>query len=73
MDAAPIHRISQLLFHRHLCAFLIEMDARTSSCTGSVNTSTIYLNDPVSGSVEEKVTAGGAASFRDYILADGNV
>ncbi len=51
----------------------IEMEARASSCTGSVNASTIYLNDPVSGSMEEKVTAGGAASFRDIILADGQI
>jgi len=51
----------------------IQMDARASSCSGTLSTSTIYLNDPISGSLEEKLVSGGVVSYRDYITADGAI
>ncbi|MDR5729622.1 MAG: RHS repeat-associated core domain-containing protein [Terriglobia bacterium] len=48
----------------------IEMDARATSCTGTLSASTIYLNDPVSGSMEEAFVSGGSTTWRDYIATD---
>ncbi len=34
---------------------------------------TTYLNDPVSGAMEEKLVAGSTATWHDYIQADGHI
>ena len=34
---------------------------------------TTYLNDPISGAMEEKLAAGSTATWHDYIQADGHI
>jgi len=36
-------------------------------------TTTTYLNDPVSGSMSEKVVVGAATTWNDYLMADGRM
>ena len=37
----------------------IAMEARTTNCSGTLNSTTTYLNDPASGTMSEKAVAGG--------------
>ena len=47
----------------------------TATCAspGSGAVTTTYLNDPVSGAMEEAVLSGGVTTRRDYIQADGHI
>ena len=51
----------------------VEMDTRTSSCTGTLSNTTTYLNDPVSGAMSEKVVSGTTTTWHDYILVGGAI
>ncbi len=47
----------------------------TATCAspGSGAETTVYLNDPASGGMEEMRTLGASIAFQDYILADGGI
>jgi RHS repeat-associated protein len=45
----------------------------TQVATGTNAGTTVYLNDPVSGAMEEAFTASSALTYRDYIMADGHM
>jgi RHS repeat-associated protein len=51
----------------------VKMEGRESSCTGTLNNTTYYLNDPASGAMSEKFVAGSTTTWRDYIMADGHM
>jgi RHS repeat-associated protein len=40
---------------------------------GSTAVATVYLNDPVSGAMSEKVVSGSSFFWRDYIIANGRI
>jgi hypothetical protein len=42
------------------------------SCTSPAST-TLYLYDPATGGMSEKVTSGSTVTWRDYIVADGQI
>jgi hypothetical protein len=42
------------------------------NCTSPTAT-TDYLNDPVTGTMEEKYVSGSTTTWRDYIRADGGI
>jgi RHS repeat-associated protein len=47
---------------------------QTTSVSGSVTTTTVYVNDPVSGAMSGKVTtASGSPSWTDYLTVDGQI
>lgn len=41
--------------------------------TGATAETTYYLNDPISGSMEEMLNSGGTLTWHDFILADGKL
>ncbi len=41
--------------------------------TGGGAGTTYYLNDTITGAMEEKTVAGGTTTWHDYILADGRM
>lgn len=41
--------------------------------TGANAGTTLYLNDPTSGAMEEKFTTAIASTWRDYVMADGRM
>jgi len=45
----------------------------TQVATGASAGTTVYLNDPASGAMEEQFTAGATMTWRDYIQADGHM
>jgi RHS repeat-associated protein len=50
----------------------VTMDVRPSSCsTGTSSIVTVYLNDPVSGAMSEKLVVSPTTSWRDYVVASG--
>ncbi len=51
----------------------VQMDARATSCSGTLSSSTVYLNDPISGAMGEKVVAGATTTWHDFVTVDGAI
>jgi hypothetical protein len=49
----------------------IKMELRASSCTGTLSSTTDYLNDPISGAMAEKVVAGSTTTWHDFLSVGG--
>lgn len=41
--------------------------------SGSSSNTTLYINDPIAGMMEEVYTAGGTTTYRDYQMLNGKV
>jgi RHS repeat-associated protein len=51
----------------------IKMEVRASTCGGTLSATTYYLNDPISGTMSEKLVAGGTTTWHDYVAAGGGL
>jgi RHS repeat-associated protein len=49
----------------------IKMESRSSSCSGTLSSTTDYLADPASGAMSEKVVTSSTTTWHDYITAGG--
>jgi RHS repeat-associated protein len=50
----------------------VSMDVRPANCSaGTSSIATVYLNDPVSGAMSEKLVVSPTTSWRDYVVAGG--
>jgi RHS repeat-associated protein len=51
----------------------VTMETRSTSCAGTLSSTTTYLNDPASGAMGEKVVGGATTTWSDYITVGGQL
>ncbi|HEY4943245.1 MAG TPA: RHS repeat-associated core domain-containing protein, partial [Rhizomicrobium sp.] len=51
----------------------IKLEARATNCSGTLSSTTTYLNDPFTGAMSEKLVAAGSTIWHDFLRAGGIV